>query len=50
MDDHSFIAQQYYITTADSGHRAERIDAVLARRMREFLLSRQQRLWQEGKK
>lgn len=38
-----------YIETPHTTHRPERIDELLAKRMREFLLARQQRLWQEGR-
>lgn len=37
-----------YIETPRTAHRPERIDAILQKRMKEFLLARQQRLWQEG--
>lgn len=36
-----------YIATPRTAHRAERIDSILEKRMREFLLRRRQRLWQE---
>ncbi len=37
-----------YIETPFSTHRAERIDVLLEKRMKDFLLARQQKLWQEG--
>ena len=37
-----------YIKTPRTNHRPERIDALLARRMKEFLLARRQKIWQEG--
>ena len=39
----------YYIETPHSTHRPERIDAILQKRMKDFLLARQQKLWREGK-
>jgi hypothetical protein len=38
-----------YIATPRSSHRAERIDALLEKRMRDFLLARRQKLWHEGR-
>ncbi len=38
-----------YIQTPRSAHRPERIDTILQKRMKEFLLARQQKLWREGK-
>lgn len=37
-----------YIATPRTKHRPERIDALLARRMKEFLLARRQKIWREG--
>lgn len=39
---------QCYIETPRSSHRAEKIDRILERRMREFLLSRRQKRWQKA--
>lgn len=36
-----------YIETPRRRARPERIDAVLAKRMREFLLARRQKVWRE---
>jgi|GEM_PF-1467831 len=36
-----------YIETPRTDHRLERIDTILEKRMREFLLARRQRQWQE---
>lgn len=46
MNDQSalFIA---YIETPRSSHRPERIDTLLEKRMKEFLLLRRQKIWQE---
>lgn len=39
-----------YIATPRTKHRPERIDSILEKRMKEFLLRRKQRLWrQEGR-
>ena len=38
-----------YIETPHTAHRPERINTILQKRMKEFLLARQQKLWQEGK-
>lgn len=38
-----------FIATPHSNHRPERLDALLEKRMKEFLLVRQQKLWREGK-
>lgn len=35
-----------YITTPRTPSRPERIDSILQKRMREFLLRRRQRIWQ----
>lgn len=37
-----------YIQTPQTTHRPERIDTILEKRMKDFLLARQQRLWREG--
>ena len=36
-----------YIATPHSTHRPERIDSLLEKRMKEFLLVRRQKVWQE---
>ena len=36
-----------YIETPQTSHRLERIDTILEKRMREFLLARRQRQWIE---
>jgi hypothetical protein len=36
-----------YIVTPQTSHRVERIDTILEKRMREFLLRRRQKIWQE---
>lgn len=38
-----------FIQIPRTAHRPERIDTILAKRMKEFLLVRQQKLWREGK-
>lgn len=38
-----------FIQIPRSVQRPERIDVVLEKRMKDFLLARQQRLWREGK-
>ncbi len=40
---------QHYIEPPPTAHRPERIDTILKKRMKDFLLTRQQKLWQEGK-
>jgi hypothetical protein len=37
-----------FIETPHSSHRLERLDVLLERRMKEFLLERRRRLWLEG--
>ncbi|MFZ1258747.1 MAG: hypothetical protein WAQ25_04740 [Candidatus Saccharimonas sp.] len=37
-----------YIETPRSAARPERIDAILQKRLKDFLLARQQRMWREG--
>lgn len=37
-----------YIATPRTKRRPERIDAILEKRMREFLLARRQKAWREG--
>ena len=44
MTDESLI----YIVTPHVARRPERIDALLARRMKDFLLARRQKIWREG--
>ena len=36
-----------YIATPHVSHRLERIDALLQKRMKEFVLARRRKLWQE---
>ena len=36
-----------YIVTPRSAHRPERIDALLEKRMKQFVLERRRKLWQE---
>ncbi len=36
-----------YIATPHSTHRPERIDTLLEKRMKEFLLARRQKIWRE---
>lgn len=38
-----------YIATPRTAHRPERINRILEKRMREFLLRRRQMLWQQGR-
>ena len=38
-----------YIATPLSRKRPVRIDAILEKRMREFLLARRQKIWREGR-
>ncbi len=38
-----------YIATPRTHQRPERIDALLEKRMREFLLVRRQKMWREGR-
>lgn len=38
---------ELYIATPHTSHRPERIDALLEKRMKEFLLLRRQKIWQE---
>ena len=44
---HNDINVMRYIETPRTAHRLERIDTILEKRMREFLLARRQRQWQE---
>jgi hypothetical protein len=37
-----------FIETPRTSHRPERINILLERRMKEFLLERRRRLWREG--
>lgn len=39
--------ESLYISTPHMMHRPVRIDAILAKRMQEFLLERRRKLWQE---
>lgn len=49
MNDEFTSIAQHYIETPPTAHRPERIDTILKKRMKDFLLTRQQKLWQEGK-
>lgn len=37
----------HYIAIPHTSHRAERIDALLKKRMKQFALTRRRKLWQE---
>lgn len=39
--------ESIYIEIPRANHRPERIDALLERRMKEFLLARRRKVWQE---
>lgn len=43
MNDESAV----YIATPRTPHRPERIDALLEKRMKEFMLARRQKIWQQ---
>lgn len=46
MDNQSFSQNTiHYIETPHVSYRVEKLDAILERRMREFLLSRRQKRW-----
>lgn len=49
MNDESYYPERSipYIETPCSPYRLEKIDSILQRRMRDFLLSRRQRQWRK---
>lgn len=42
-----FDESTLYIATPQTSHRPERIDTLLQKRMKDFVLARRRKLWQE---